>query len=215
MDDESVREALRAAATPFQTAPPPPGCTLVYGPLFAALAPGGPPDYRLALEFVYEGYLAHYRSPRTLVADTSAPTRLLAGDHFDASGLRLIARAGDLDAVRLLTRLMASCSCLRAEDQPYAYDDDLWALCVAGIASNAAGGNAYAALRGFDEVAGLFARGRNERLPDVVRHAASGVWLAERGPLLEILGLAPARSEHAGEGDDPGAAGAMTEEAAL
>jgi len=149
-----------------------------------------------------------------LAADTTAVTRLLAGDHFDASGLRLIARAGDLDAVSLLTRLMASCSWLRAEQQPLAFDDDLWALCVAGIASNVAGGNAYAALRGFDDVAGLFARGRSERLPDVVRRAASGVWLAERGPLLEILDLAPAPVDHATDGDDPGGTGTVAEEAA-
>ncbi len=195
MNDETIREALRAAAAPFQTAPPPPVCALVYGPLFAALAPGGPSDYPLALEFVYEGYLAHYRCPRLLAADTTPATRLLAGDHFDASGLRLIARCGDLDAVALLTRLMASCSFLRAEGQPYAYDDDLWALCVAGMAANASGGNAFAALRAFDEVAGLFARGRSERLPDVVRRAAAGIRLTDPAPLLSIRGLAPAREE--------------------
>jgi len=215
----------------FPGAPPPPACTLVYGPLFAALAPHGPSDYPLALEFVYEGYLAHYRSPRLLAADTTPATRLLAGDHFDASGLRLVARTGDLDAVRLLTRLMASCSSLRAEGRPYAYDDDLWALCVAGMASNATGGNAFAALRAFDEITSLFARGRSERLPDVVRRTAPTLWLTDPAPLLSILGLAPARADGeagtAGErpggeagasrddaGEGPGAAGAIRAEAA-
>jgi len=216
VDHEAVREALRAAAAPFQAAPPPAACALLYGPLFAALAPGGPPDYPLALEFVYEGYLAHYRSPRLLAADTTPATRLLAGDHFDASGLRLVARRGDLDAVRLLTRLMASCSWLRSEDQPFAYDDDLWALCVAGIASNAAGGNAFTALRGFDEVASLFARGRAERLPDVVRRAAGGMWFADPAPLLSMLGLAPAREGAAAEVvEPPDEAGGIETEAAL
>jgi len=215
VNDEAVCEALQAAAAPFQTAPAP-ACTLLYGPLFAALAPGGPPDYPLALEFVYEGYLAHYRSPRLLAADTTPATRLLAGDHFDASGLRLVARRGDLDAVRLLTRLMASCSWLRSEGQPFAYDDDLWTLCVAGIASNAAGGNAFTALRGFDEVAGLFGRGRAERLPDVVRRAAGGMRFADPAPLLATLGLAPPRDGAAAEGaEPPDGADAIETEAAL
>jgi hypothetical protein len=116
-------------------------------------------------------------------------TRLLAGDHFDASGLRLVARAGDLDAVRLLTRLMASCSWLRAEQQPFAYDDDLWALCVAGVASSASGGNAFAALRLFDDVGRLFERGRVERLPEVVRRGAATLWLRHASPLRAALGL--------------------------
>jgi hypothetical protein len=117
-------------------------------------------------------------------------TRLLAGDHFDAIGLRLVARAGDLDAVKLLTRLMASCSWLRAEGRPFACDDDLWALCVAGIASSASGGNALAALRAFDEVGRLFERDRVERLPEVVRRAAATLWLRDAAPLHAALGLA-------------------------
>ncbi len=190
MDDDAIREALRAAAAPFATAPPPPALDLVYAPLFAALAPDTGPDvYQLALEFVYEGYLSHYRVGRLLGPDTSLPTRLLAGDHFDASGLRLVARAGDLDAVKLLTRLMASCSWLRAEGRPFAYDDDLWALCVAGIASAASGGNALAALRAFDDVGRLFARDRAERLPEVVRRAAATLWLRDASPLRAALGL--------------------------
>ncbi|MGD0997644.1 MAG: hypothetical protein ABR941_04930 [Thermoleophilia bacterium] len=190
MDDATIRETLRAAAAPFATAPPPPGPDLVYAPLFVALAPdAGASVYPLALEFVYEGYLSHYRVGRLLASDTSLPTRLLAGDHFDASGLRLVARAGDLDAVKLLTRLMASCSWLRAEGRPFAYDDDLWALCVAGIASSASGGNALAALRAFDDVGRLFEHGRVERLPDVVRRAATTVWLRDASPLRVALGL--------------------------
>ena len=206
MDDATIREALAAAAAPFATAPPsatpaagaasspdatsPPAVDLVYAPLFRALAPDvGPEVYPLALEFVYEGYLSHYRVGRLLGPETSATTRLLAGDHFDASGLRLVARAGDLDAVRLLTRLMASCSWLRAERQPFAYDDDLWALCVAGIASSASGGNAFAALRVFTDVGRLFERDRVERLPEVVRRGAATLWLRHASPLRAALGL--------------------------
>ena len=194
MDDATIRETLQAAAAPFataQSASSPSGIDLVYGPLFVALAPEVDSGlYPLALEFVYEGYLSHYRVGRLLAPDTSLATRLLAGDHFDAIGLRLVARAGDLDAVKLLTRLMASCSWLRAEGQPFACDDDLWALCVAGIASSASGGNALAALRAFDEVGRLFQRDRVERLPDVVRRAATTLWLRDAVPLHAALGLA-------------------------
>ena len=195
MKDDAIRDALRAVAVRF-TATPPPAFELVYAPLFAALAPeASHTTYPLALEFVYVGYLSHYRDPRLLASDTSLSTRLLAGDHFDASGLRLVARGGDLDAVKLLTRLMASCSWLRAEDRPFAYDDDLWTLCVAGIAATAAGGHALAALRAFDEVGRLFERDRVERLPDVVRHAAEALWLRHPAPLRVALGLEAAADD--------------------
>ena len=214
MDEQAIREALRAAAAPFATASPPPALELVCAPLFCALAPAGAAVYPLALEFVYEGYLAHYREPRVLAADTTLSTRLLAGDHFDASGLRLVARQGDLDAVKLLTRLMASLSWLRAEERPFAYDDDLWALCVAGIASGAAGGHAVAALHAFDEVARLFEHGRAERLPDLVRRSAASLWLRDPAPLRAALRLDAVTSAAADTGaaaggpDLPGGPGA-------
>jgi hypothetical protein len=219
VDDTAIREALAAAAAPFATPPPivapPLRFELVYAPLFRALAPDvGPEVYPAALEFVYEGYLAHYRVSRLLGPDTSVATRLLAGDHFDASGLRLVARAGDLDAVRLLTRLMASCSWLRAEQQPFACDDDLWALCVAGVASSASGGNAFAALRLFDDVGRLFERGRVERLPEVVRRGAATLWLRQAAPLRAALGLVDDAAAAVEPGPDAGGAIAATGDAA-
>ena len=59
----------------------------VYAPLFAAL--DGPwasrSTYPLALEFVYEGYLSHYREARLLAAGRRpSTTALLAGDRFYA-----------------------------------------------------------------------------------------------------------------------------------
>jgi hypothetical protein len=84
---------------------------------------------------------------------------------------------------------MASCSWLRAEQQPFAYDDDLWALCVAGVASSALGGSAFAALHLFDEVGRLFERGRVERLPEVVRRGAATLWLRHASPLRAALGM--------------------------
>jgi hypothetical protein len=201
--------------------PPPPDLELVYAPLFCALAPDAAGAYPLALEFVHEGYLAHYREPRVLAPDTTLSTRLLAGDHFDASGLRLVARQGDLDAVKLLTRLMASLSWLRAEERPLAYDDDLWALCVAGIASGAAGGNAVAALHAFDEVGRLFARDRTQRLPDLVRRSAASLWLRDPAPLraalrLDDLGAVAASPAHdVPAGAEPASDDVVPGEAAL
>ncbi len=211
MDDGTIRDALSAVATRFAPVAPP-AFELVYAPLFTALAPeASQSTYPLALEFVYEGYLSHYRDPRLLAADTALSTRLLAGDHFDASGLRLVARGGDLDAVKLLTRLMASCSWLRAEHRPFAYDDDLWALCVAGIAATASGGHALAALRAFDEVGRLFERDRVERLPDVVRRAAGTLWLRHPAPLRRALGLevTPEEPEPDAAAPGPAASGAV------
>ena len=202
MDDDAVREALRAAAAPFQTAPPP-AVRWSTDRSSRRWHPMGRPTTRSRSSSSTKA------TSRTTVARACWPptrprsTRLLAGDHFDASGLRLVARRGDLDAVRLLTRLMASCSWLRAEQQPLAFDDDLWALCVAGIAATCAGGNALAAVRGFDEVAGLFVRGRVERLPGVVRRAA-GVWLAARGRSWRPGSCARARRPGS-DGDDPAA----------
>ncbi|HMK92703.1 MAG TPA: hypothetical protein VK576_06870, partial [Thermoleophilia bacterium] len=184
------RETLWAAAAPYAASPPPTPIELSYGPLFEALAPGvGADVYPLALELVHEGYLAHYRSARVLPADTPLTTRLLAGDQFDAAGLRLVARAGDLDAVALLTRLMASCSWLRSEGAPWDHDDDLWLLCVAGMASSASGGSGLAALRVFDDVAAACRRGRVERLPEIVRRGSATIWLRRPAPLLVALGL--------------------------
>ncbi len=215
MDEQAIREALRAAAAPFATAPPPPALDLVYAPLFRALAPTGAAAHALALEFVYEGYLAHYRAPRVLAPGTTLSTRLLAGDHFDASGLRLVARQGDLDAVKLLTKLMASLSWLRAEQHPFAYDDDLWALCVAGIASAAAGGNAVAALHAFGEVGRLYERDRVQRLPDLVRRSAASLWLRDPAPLRAALRLDDAESAPPAGPEPPAADDVLPGEAAL
>jgi hypothetical protein len=214
MDDGTIRDALCAVAARFTPAAPP-AFELFYAPLFTALAPEASHSaYPLALEFVYEGYLSHYREPRLLTADTALSTRLLAGDHFDASGLRLVARGGDHDAVKLLTKLMASCSWLRAEQRPFAYDDDLWALCVAGIAATASGGHALAALRAFDEVGRLFERDRVERLPDVVRRAAATLWLRHPAPLRRALGLEIAAEEPGPESAAPESAAPTETEAA-
>jgi hypothetical protein len=189
VDAGRIGDDLVAAAAGFAATRPWPGQgALTYSPLFVALA-GADDVFEPAIECVYEGYLLHYRTSRVFDADVPLETRLLAGDHFDALGLRLVAGQGDLESVELLTRLMSACSWLRSAERPFAYDDDLWALTVAGMAAVRRGGNAMAVLRAFDEVDRLIARDRVQRLPQVVRHAAGAVPLRDPAPLRVALGL--------------------------
>jgi hypothetical protein len=122
---------------------------LLYGPLLAAVAPASDDD-ALAFELIHEGYLLHYRQGR-LLRPLDRETSLLAGDFFYARGLRLVACCGDVEAVDLLTRLMASCACLRAAEAPFSHDDDLWVVTVAAVGALRGGGVA-------DPVLALFER---------------------------------------------------------
>jgi hypothetical protein len=191
VDGGAICDALVEAAAPFDIEPVRPRVAdLRQASLYGALTGDVPGDaYGVALKFVYEGYLLHYRQSR--VAATGAPleTRLLAGDHFDARGLHEVARRGDVDAAELLTRLMSACSWLRSEGLPAEWDDDLWALTVAGIAVLRGGGNAVAALNAFDEIERLISRDRAARLPDTVRRLASTLPLRDPRPLRVALGL--------------------------
>jgi hypothetical protein len=69
-------------------------------------AAGHPADLELVVEAVREGYLLHYGSPRVLSRDDD-DLALLAGDRLYALGLERLAAAGDLDAVRALSDLIA------------------------------------------------------------------------------------------------------------
>lgn len=160
---------------------------LLYGPLFAALAPSGDDDaYAAAIELIYEGYLLHYRSSRVIAGPVELEARLLAGDYFYARGLQAIAETGDVVGVDLLSRLMASCSCLRLAAAPFACDDDLWAFTVASMAAAREGGGTRPAdefYEGFDGVLDNAAA----RLPGLVREYAAALPLADRRPLDEVL----------------------------
>ncbi len=107
----------------------------MFGSLVAGLAPRACEYLIPGIELVYEGYLTHYRESRTLSPAVDQATLLLAGDYLYAHGLQAIARNGDVEAVRLLTLLMACCSCLRMEGAPFALDDALWETAVRGVAS--------------------------------------------------------------------------------
>jgi hypothetical protein len=190
---EALGRVLSETAAPFGIAVREPDeAEMRYALLYGELAGGDADDdyaMAMALEFVYEGYLLHYRESRVLAGETPLETRLLAGDHFDARGLHEVARRGDVESAGLLTRLMSACSWLRSEGLPFESDDDLWALAVAGIASVRGGGNAIAALNGFDGVDRLIARDRAARVPELARRAAAAVPLRDPRPLRAALGL--------------------------
>lgn len=93
--------------------------------------PVGDPRRALVLEAVYEGYLAHYRTPRAF-AGMDPDMSLLAGDSLYALGLRLLAEAGDLEAVAELADLISGCARLEAEGRG-AEVEALWEASAAAL----------------------------------------------------------------------------------
>jgi hypothetical protein len=69
-------------------------------------------------EAVYEGFLMHYREPRSFSADMDGDLRLLAGDSLYAIGLERLAENGDLAAVAELADLISACAQAEAEGRP-------------------------------------------------------------------------------------------------
>ena len=193
----AIHEALVSAAMSFSIlAPlPRPGAEGErYSPLFTALAAEGheadrdggaaaePADYPLAIELIYEGYLLHYRRSRVASPGDEA-SRLLAGDYLYARGLRVVAAAGDVDSVRLLTRLMAVCSYLRAEAADFAFDDDVWAFTVAALAALRLGCPVKRPEATFSAVEGAIVEGELERVPRLLREGAAALALRDARPL--------------------------------
>ena len=96
--------------------------------LVAVFSPLAEPRFAVGLETIYEGYLAHYGTPR-LFAPADADVALLLGDYLYAHGLVRIASFGETDAVSDLSELISLCSQLRAEDADG--DGALWAASAA------------------------------------------------------------------------------------
>jgi hypothetical protein len=91
------------------------------------------PNLRLAAaELVREGYLLHYEDARWYEIE-DADLALLAGDRMYASGLAVLAEAGDIEAVRLLAELIAGCAEAHALGKQ-ARVDDLWRSTLAMLA---------------------------------------------------------------------------------
>lgn len=72
------------------------------------------PELAFVLEAVWEGYLAHYDTPRAF-AGMDPDLRLLAGDALFALGLERLAESGDLEAVGVLADLISQTARAEAE----------------------------------------------------------------------------------------------------
>jgi hypothetical protein len=96
--------------------------------LVAVFSPLAEPRFAVGLETIYEGYLAHYGTPR-LFAPADADVALLLGDYLYAHGLVRVASFGETDAVSDLSELISLCSQVRAEEAEG--DGPLWAATAA------------------------------------------------------------------------------------
>jgi hypothetical protein len=148
---------------------------LVHAPLVWKIDRGQDESLALAIELVYEGYLLHYRTSRLMPSSTPNERRLLAGDYFYAHGLSLIAGGTDVGRVGLLTRLMAACAYLRAENVEFAVDDRLWELVVRGVAAGGRSRLRRAAVRGTDLFDEAIRAGRPAALAAVAEAALAEV----------------------------------------
>jgi hypothetical protein len=112
--------------------------------LVSVFSPLAEPRFAVGLETIYEGYLAHYGTPR-LFAPTDPDVALLLGDYLYAHGLVRISSFGETDAVSDLSELISLCSQLRAEDADG--DGALWAASAALLGTGPRLDEARAALR--------------------------------------------------------------------
>jgi len=210
MTEAILQNGLAAAAAELRAVAPAVNgdVPLLYGPLLAAVAPASDDD-ALAFELIHEGYLLHYRHGR-LLRPLGCETSLLAGDFFYARGLRLVARRGDIAAVDLLTRLMASCACLRASQAPFSHDDDLWVVTVAAIGALRAGGTAGPAQALFERfhefVDTGVAAAEASALSAAARASVRELHLSDASPLTEFLAGATVGPDRWLQSDYAGAA---------
>lgn len=194
----AVRAALAAVGEPFGAPPiddlggaPEAAAEPRWGALYLAVGEAADEDFATAIELVYEGYLLHYRESRVLsLPGGDVATRLLAGDCYYARGLRGIAARGDIDAVGLLTRLMATCSYLRVAGAPFAADDALWAYTTAALAAQHAGASPAPAVALFDEVDRGLAGDAALQVDAIVRAAACDLALRDTAALFAELDAA-------------------------
>jgi hypothetical protein len=100
----------------------------------AVFSPLGEERYALGLETIYEGYLAHYGTPR-LFAPADGDTSLLLGDYLYAHGLVRVADVGSVEAVADLAELISLCAQLRADDANG--DGAAWAASAAVLGEGA------------------------------------------------------------------------------
>ena len=132
-------------------------------PVFSPLTE---PRFRLGLETIYEGYLAHYGRTR-LFEPRDHDTALLLGDYLYAHGVQRIAALAEARAVLELGELISICSQLRGEHE--SGDGAAWAA-TAALLGRGALDTGYAALRDGDS-APLLAAAENARGAEAVARA--------------------------------------------
>jgi hypothetical protein len=167
-----------------------------WGAVYLELDGDGDEAFATDIELIYEGYLLHYRQSRAVkLAADDLESRLLAGDCFYARGLRGIAARGDVEAVGLLARLMASCSYLRSAGAPFAVDDALWAYTTAGLVALHRGADPASVSALFDAVEAGFSAppGPPGDVLAAVRTAAGRLDLRDPAPLRRELDAVAAR----------------------
>lgn len=123
-------------------------------------APLSPRQHRLALETIYEGYLAHYGRLR-LFAPESDDIALLLGDHLYAQGLVRVAATGDVAAVADLADLISLCAQRRSEGRDG--DGAAWAATAACLGAG-----------GLDAARDALRLGGDARELEAVARAAAG-----------------------------------------
>jgi hypothetical protein len=116
-------------------------------PVFSPL---GPRSFEMAVETIYEGYLAHYGRPR-LFACADSDLALLLGDRLYARGLVQASAQGSSDVVADLASLLALCARLRAEGR--SGDGALWAAAIARLGSGEIERSGEELLRSNDQTA--------------------------------------------------------------
>ncbi len=67
-------------------------------------------EYCFGLEYIFEGFLLHYRPPGRLLAPDTPEFNLLAGDFMYARGLTHMAALKDAQCIRLLADLISLCA---------------------------------------------------------------------------------------------------------
>jgi hypothetical protein len=132
--------------------------------VFSAL---GEPRFALGIETIYEGYLAHYGTPR-LFAPADRETALLLGDYLYAHGLARIAAFGAAEPVLDLAQLISICAQLRGDRREG--DGAAWAA-TAALLGRGALEAARAALRDREDAEPLLDLAREAAAADAVAHA--------------------------------------------
>ena len=99
-------------------------------PVFSPL---GDPRHADGVETIYEGYLAHYGTPRAF-RPQDPNEALLLGDYLYAAGLARIAALGEPAVVEDLAGLLARCAELRGAG--LGGDGPVWAASIALLGSH-------------------------------------------------------------------------------